>query len=116
MDKPIPNPPEIFLKPTTSYITEERSIVVRILILKMSVFPHILKKHKRVWNTLILTTFLTFLIPKGFSVNEEIELGVIIDTKVKNIPVNEAMKVVGGYCVALDMTATCKMVSKVHGP
>lgn len=79
----------------------------------MSVYPHISKKLKSLWKTFILVDFLIFQIPKGFSVNEEIELGVIIDTKVKNIPENEAMKVVGGYCVALDMTATCKMVSKI---
>lgn len=49
-------------------------------------------------------------IPSGFAVNEEIELGVIIGKSGKHIKENEAMDYVGGYCIALDMTATCKMV------
>lgn len=50
-------------------------------------------------------------IPKGFSVNEEIELGVVIGKQCKAIPEHKVMDVVGGYCLALDMTATCKLVS-----
>lgn len=52
-----------------------------------------------------------FQIPKGFSVNQEIELGVIISRKGKHITEAEAMEYVGGYCAALDMTATCRMVN-----
>lgn len=51
-----------------------------------------------------------FQIPTGFSVNQEVELGVIINKKTKNIHESDAMDIVGGYCVALDMTATCRMV------
>ncbi|CAG9772658.1 unnamed protein product [Ceutorhynchus assimilis] len=68
--------PGIFLKPTSSYITEGQKIVI----------------------------------PKGFTtVNEEIELGVIIGKKCKNVSEQEAMDYVGGYCAALDMTAACQM-------
>lgn len=52
-----------------------------------------------------------FQIPNGFSLNEEIELGVIISQKGKHIKENEAMEYVGGYCAALDMTATCRLVN-----
>lgn len=50
-------------------------------------------------------------IPKGFSVNEEIELGVVIGKQCKAVPEHKVMDVVVGYCLALDMTATCKLVS-----
>ncbi|XP_074039045.1 oxaloacetate tautomerase FAHD1, mitochondrial isoform X2 [Leptinotarsa decemlineata] len=75
MNKPIPKVPEIFLKPTTSYVTEKSPIKI----------------------------------PKGFSVNEEVELGVIIGLKAKGVNEDEALNYVGGYCLAFDMTATCKM-------
>lgn len=42
--------------------------------------------------------------------NQEVELGVVIEKKAKGMPEDEAMDIVGGYCVALDMTATCRMV------
>lgn len=42
--------------------------------------------------------------------NEEIELGVVIGRKGKHIKENEAMDYVAGYCAALDMTATNKVV------
>lgn len=45
--------------------------------------------------------------------NEEIELGVVIGRKGKHIKENEAMDYVAGYCAALDMTATNRMVNKV---
>nr|CAH7736022.1 unnamed protein product [Callosobruchus chinensis] len=75
LKRDIPKEPGIFIKPSTSYITEEGPI----------------------------------LIPRDFSVNEEVELGVIIGKKAKHVPKEEAMNFVGGYCVALDMTATCRM-------
>lgn len=75
LKREVPQVPEIFIKPTTSYITENDAIVI----------------------------------PNGFSVNQEVELGVIIGKKAKRVKENEAMDYVGGYCVALDMTATCKM-------
>ncbi|XP_066252344.1 oxaloacetate decarboxylase, mitochondrial-like isoform X2 [Euwallacea similis] len=49
------------------------------------------------------------IIPKGFSVNEEIELGIVIGQQCKNVSESKAMDVVAGYCIALDMTATCKL-------
>lgn len=55
-----------------------------------------------------------FQIPKEFSVNQEVELGVIISKKVKGVDKNDAMGAVGGYCVALDMTATCRLVRLIH--
>ncbi|XP_017780150.1 PREDICTED: acylpyruvase FAHD1, mitochondrial [Nicrophorus vespilloides] len=72
-----PKEPVIFLKPSTSYITEGQRIVI----------------------------------PKGFAVNEEIELGVVIGKGGKNIEVGAAMDHVGGYCVALDMTATSELTT-----
>nr|CAI5861296.1 unnamed protein product [Callosobruchus analis] len=77
LKRDIPKEPGIFIKPSTSYVTEGEHI----------------------------------LIPKDFSVNEEVELGVIIGKKTKHVSREEAMDFVGGYCVALDMTATCRMVS-----
>lgn len=70
-----PKDPVIFLKPSTSYITEGQPIKI----------------------------------PKGFTVNEEIELGVIIGKKCKNIDTKSVMDYVGGYCLALDMTATSEL-------
>ncbi|KAG5882435.1 hypothetical protein JTB14_025241 [Gonioctena quinquepunctata] len=75
LNRPMPKVPEIFIKPTTSYIREGESIII----------------------------------PKGFSVNQEVELGVIIGRKAKGVSEDEAIDHIGGYCVALDMTATCKM-------
>ncbi|XP_068910668.1 oxaloacetate tautomerase FAHD1, mitochondrial isoform X2 [Tenebrio molitor] len=75
LQRPTPQVPGIFLKPTTSYITEKQKIII----------------------------------PGGFSVNEEIELGVIVGKNGKHIQEDEAMDYVGGYCAALDMTATCQM-------
>lgn len=69
--------------------------------------------YKNVLNTFILQFTVIqrlFQIPKGFSVNEEVELGVIIGKKAKHVTKEEAMEYIGGYCVALDMTATCRMV------
>ncbi|CAH1981985.1 unnamed protein product [Acanthoscelides obtectus] len=76
LKKDVPKEPGIFIKPSTSYITEGKQI----------------------------------MIPKGFSVNEEVELGIIIGKKAKHVSREEAMRYVGGYCVALDMTATCRLV------
>lgn len=45
-------------------------------------------------------------IPKGCSeLHHEVELAVIVSRKGFNIPANEAMDFVGGYTLALDMTA-----------
>lgn len=45
------------------------------------------------------------VIPKGYDVYNEIELGVIIGQKGKNIAAADASCYVGGYCLALDLTA-----------
>ncbi|XP_014271875.1 oxaloacetate decarboxylase, mitochondrial [Halyomorpha halys] len=45
------------------------------------------------------------LIPKGYDVFHEIELGVIIGQRGKNIDRSEAFNYIGGYCLALDLTA-----------
>lgn len=53
-------------------------------------------------------------IPKVFSkVAHEVELGFIINQTCKNIPKENAMDYVGGYCLALDMTAQCELVDIV---
>jgi acylpyruvate hydrolase len=67
---PLPKVPVIFLKPTSSYVTEGQCIEI----------------------------------PKGFEVHEEVELGVIIKQKCKNIPESQSLQYVGGYCLALDLT------------
>ncbi|CAH0559641.1 unnamed protein product [Brassicogethes aeneus] len=51
-------------------------------------------------------------IPKEFSVNQEVELGVIIGKEGKFIDECQAMDYIGGYCASLDMTATCQMIPK----
>ncbi|XP_063235653.1 acylpyruvase FAHD1, mitochondrial-like isoform X2 [Bacillus rossius redtenbacheri] len=67
---PKPSQPVLFLKPTSSYITEGQDIKI----------------------------------PPGFLIKEEVELGVIIGTKCRNVSPDSAMSYVGGYCLALDMT------------
>ena len=52
-------------------------------------------------------------IPKGFEVNEEVELGVIIGRKCKKIPESSVLQFVGGYCLALDLTEVRLMVSSI---
>uniref|UniRef100_A0A1Y1KY85 oxaloacetate tautomerase n=1 Tax=Photinus pyralis TaxID=7054 RepID=A0A1Y1KY85_PHOPY len=52
-------------------------------------------------------------LPHGFTVNQEIELGVVIGKRCKAVKESNAMEMVGGYCAALDMTATCQMVGLV---
>lgn len=54
-----------------------------------------------------------FQVPKEFDVYEEVELGVIIGQKCKNVKACESMKYVGGYCLALDLTAVNDMVSEI---
>ncbi|XP_037945248.1 acylpyruvase FAHD1, mitochondrial [Teleopsis dalmanni] len=50
------------------------------------------------------------IIPKVFTkVAHEVELGVIIGKKCKNVSKEDAMNYVGGYCLALDMTAQCNL-------
>lgn len=39
----------------------------------------------------------------------EVELGVVIGKDCKNVSSEEAMAFVGGYCLALDMTAQCEL-------
>ncbi|XP_037922071.1 acylpyruvase FAHD1, mitochondrial isoform X2 [Hermetia illucens] len=50
------------------------------------------------------------IIPKVFTrVAHEVELGVIINRKCKDVSKQDAMSYVGGYCLALDMTAQCEL-------
>ncbi|KAI3644593.1 hypothetical protein MP228_010757 [Amoeboaphelidium protococcarum] len=45
------------------------------------------------------------LIPKGTNVHHEVELGVVIGKRGSNVPKSDALDLVGGYTLALDMTA-----------
>ena len=67
-----PTEPVLFLKPTTSYVTQGSPIL----------YPK-------------LTA----------SLHHEVELGIVISRKGKHIPVKEAMNYLGGYVLAIDMTA-----------
>ncbi|XP_005190578.1 acylpyruvase FAHD1, mitochondrial isoform X2 [Musca domestica] len=50
------------------------------------------------------------VIPKVFTkVAHEVELGVVIGKKCKNVSRDEALSFIGGYCLALDMTAQCDL-------
>ncbi|XP_066991662.1 oxaloacetate tautomerase fahd-1, mitochondrial [Anabrus simplex] len=67
----VPKQPIVFLKASSSYITEGQCIE---------------------------------LPPGSTAIHEEVELGVIIGKKGKNISESQALEYVGGYCLALDMT------------
>ena len=48
------------------------------------------------------------VVPEGVqSIHHEVELGVIIGRRCKNVPEDQAFANVAGYCIALDMTARC---------
>lgn len=50
------------------------------------------------------------VIPKVFTkVAYEVELGVVIGKRCKNVTKDNALDFVGGYCLALDMTAQCAL-------
>ncbi|KAB0793540.1 hypothetical protein PPYR_13160 [Photinus pyralis] len=51
----------------------------------------------------------SIVIPRGYSLVEELELGVIIGKTCKDVTVEEALDYVGGYCIALDMTASSEL-------
>ncbi|XP_022210023.1 acylpyruvase FAHD1, mitochondrial [Drosophila obscura] len=52
------------------------------------------------------------ILPKVFSkVAYEVELGVVIGTRCKNVSKQDAMKYVSGYCLALDLTAQCNLTA-----
>ncbi|KAI9098907.1 hypothetical protein DFS34DRAFT_642835 [Phlyctochytrium arcticum] len=44
-------------------------------------------------------------IPKGCNVHYELELGVVINKSARDIQAKDAHSLIGGYCLALDMTA-----------
>lgn len=51
------------------------------------------------------------VVPKIYAnVLHEVELGVIIGRRCKNVSKEEAMEYVGGYCLALDLTATNDLI------
>ncbi|XP_073998784.1 oxaloacetate tautomerase FAHD1, mitochondrial isoform X2 [Rhodnius prolixus] len=66
-----PTEPIVFLKPSTSYITQGQEIKI----------------------------------PQGFEVHHEIELGAVIGKVCKNVEPNKVKEYIGGYCLALDLTA-----------
>ncbi|XP_070539811.1 oxaloacetate tautomerase FAHD1, mitochondrial-like [Ptychodera flava] len=68
----VPSEPVIFIKPTSSYVTEGNPIKI----------PH-----------------------GSTNLHHEVELGVVIGKTGSNIPESSAMQHVGGYTLALDMTA-----------
>ena len=72
MGSPPPTEPVLFLKPTTSYVTQGSPII----------YPKL-----------------------SSNLHHEVELGVVIGRCGKNIPVEEAMQYIGGYVLAIDMTA-----------
>ncbi|KAK5640876.1 hypothetical protein RI129_009423 [Pyrocoelia pectoralis] len=45
------------------------------------------------------------VIPKGYTLIEELTLGVVIGKTCKKVTVENALDYIGGYCVAFDMTA-----------
>ena len=67
-----PIEPVLFLKPTSSYVTQGSPIV----------YPKL-----------------------SSCLHYEVELGIVIGRSGKNIPVTEALQYVGGYVLAIDMTA-----------
>ena len=44
-------------------------------------------------------------LPKGYEVHHEVELGVVIGRRCKGLAPHEVAPVIGGYVVALDLTA-----------
>ncbi|XP_062124688.1 acylpyruvase FAHD1, mitochondrial isoform X2 [Drosophila sulfurigaster albostrigata] len=52
------------------------------------------------------------VLPKVFNkVAYEVELGVVIGSRCKNVSKEHAMEYVGGYCLALDLTAQCNLTA-----
>mmetsp|Transcript_46972 Transcript_46972/g.77977 ORF Transcript_46972/g.77977 Transcript_46972/m.77977 type:complete len:221 (-) Transcript_46972:1243-1905(-) len=68
----LPSSPVIFMKPTSSLISDGECIRI----------PHLCT-----------------------NLHHEVELGVIIGQRAKNVPKEKALEYIGGYCLALDMTA-----------
>lgn len=72
LGNPVPEKPILFLKPTSSYLSEGKPIKI----------------------------------PKGCSsLHHEVELGIVIERAGSNIPEAAALDHIGGYVLALDMTA-----------
>lgn len=95
---PAPENPVMFLKPTSSYIVEGQDIIV-------------IMQGNIVRRDIVLNFSSLLQIPKVFTrVAHEVELGVIINRKCKDVSKQDAMSYVGGYCLALDMTAQCELV------
>ena len=85
--KIIPKEPLFFLKPTTSFLFNEKNENKPILIPKDCIVHHEGKIQKKLKK------------------KKKVELGVIISKRGKKIPLEEAMNYVAGYCLFLDMTA-----------
>lgn len=45
----------------------------------------------------------------------EVELGVVIGKKCKNVSVADAKTYIGGYCLGLDLSAFCELVFIAYG-
>ncbi|KAI6652301.1 Acylpyruvase FAHD1, mitochondrial-like [Oopsacas minuta] len=67
-----PTDPVLFLKPTSSYVTQGNPII----------YPKLCS-----------------------NLHHEVELGIVIGRKGKNIPIHDALSFIGGYVLAIDMTA-----------
>lgn len=96
-----PEAPVLFLKPSTSYITQGIDIVVSSVM--NSIFSN---------QMLLLSNLFTSQIPEVLTnVHHECELGVIIAKKCKNVSVEDARQYIGGYCLGLDLSAFCELVN-----
>lgn len=85
----------LFLKPISTLITEGQTI-------KVTAAAHTIKS--------IFANYLRIAsqLPKALTkVTHEVELGVVINKKCKNVSEAEAMNYVGGYCLTLDMSGMC---------
>ena len=98
MGDAVPSPsltePVFFLKPTTSYIRSGSSIE----------FPLSFANSVAATGTTTTGTTTTSTSSKHTGVHHEIELGVVIGSKGKNVPEEQAMSLVRGYLLALDLT------------
>lgn len=90
--------PVLFLKPTSSYITEGQDIVVSYLYSNKSI------RRQQKYYISQIPSVLT-------NVFHEVELGVVISKHCRNVSVSDAYKYIGGYCLGLDLSAMCELVS-----
>ncbi|KAK9736876.1 Fumarylacetoacetate (FAA) hydrolase family [Popillia japonica] len=74
---------------------------------------NLLRPEKPIFFLKPTTSYITegqaIKVPENFQLVQEAELGVIIGKTCKNVPESDAMSYVGGYCLALDMTASSEL-------